>query len=120
MLGGFALWLTAPRSRSAAAARARTLGRGEGAPAHDVLARYGRHLASVGLLGLSVTGMTWSVHAGESIGRVQSALAGPPRPCPRPCPGTPPGRIPAADPCRRRTSVTWVSTRWWPRHGRPD
>ncbi|MEB3965740.1 PepSY domain-containing protein [Streptomyces kunmingensis] len=77
ILGGLALWLTAPRARKGlrrvlvpqggAKGRRRTMSW------HAVVGLW----ASVGLLGLSVTGMTWSVHAGASIGEIQSALAGP-------------------------------------------
>lgn len=77
VLGGLALWLTAPRSRG----RVRRVfvpqrgpkGRRRTMSWHAVVGVW----ASVGLLGLSVTGMTWSVHAGASIGKIQSALAGP-------------------------------------------
>ncbi|MEW1689321.1 PepSY-associated TM helix domain-containing protein [Streptomyces sp. NPDC091265] len=77
VLGGFALWLTAPRSRQrlrrVLVPRGGAKGRRHTMSWHATAGIW----ASVGLLGLSVTGMTWSVHAGESIGRVQSALAGP-------------------------------------------
>ncbi|MFF5568045.1 PepSY-associated TM helix domain-containing protein [Streptomyces sp. NPDC012623] len=77
ILGGLALWLTAPRSRQ----RIRRVLIPQGGPKgrrrtmswHAAVGVW----ASVGLLGLSATGMTWSVHAGASIGKVQSALAGP-------------------------------------------
>ncbi|MFI5663701.1 PepSY-associated TM helix domain-containing protein [Streptomyces sp. NPDC051684] len=77
ILGGLALWLTAPRSRQrvrrvlvpqgGAKGRRRTMSW------HAAVGVW----ASVGLLGLSATGMTWSVHAGASIGKIQSALTGP-------------------------------------------
>ncbi|MEV6264680.1 PepSY-associated TM helix domain-containing protein [Streptomyces sp. NPDC051784] len=77
VLGGLALWLTAPGSRQ----RLRRVlvplrgpkGRRRTMSWHAVVGVW----ASIGLLGLSVTGMTWSTYAGESIGKVQSALAGP-------------------------------------------
>lgn len=77
ILGGLALWLTAPRARG----RVRRILVPQGGPKgrkrtlswHAVIGVW----ASAGLLGLSVTGMTWSVHAGASIGRIQSALTGP-------------------------------------------
>ncbi|MER7967733.1 PepSY-associated TM helix domain-containing protein [Streptomyces sp. NPDC096080] len=77
VLGGLALWLTAPRTRQ----RVRRVVVPLGGPAgrrrtmswHAVAGLW----ASVGLLGLSLTGMTWSAHAGASIGEIQSALTGP-------------------------------------------
>ncbi|MFE6640757.1 PepSY-associated TM helix domain-containing protein [Streptomyces tendae] len=77
ILGGLALWLTTPRARN----RIRRIVVPQGGPKgrrrtmswHAVVGVW----ASAGLLGLSVTGMTWSVHAGASIGEIQSALAGP-------------------------------------------
>ncbi|MEV5129881.1 PepSY domain-containing protein [[Kitasatospora] papulosa] len=77
IVGGLALWLTAPRARK----RIRRVLVPQGGPKgrkrtmswHAVVGVW----ASAGLLGLSITGMTWSVHAGASIGEIQSALAGP-------------------------------------------
>ncbi|MFD7815738.1 PepSY-associated TM helix domain-containing protein [Streptomyces sp. NPDC059785] len=77
ILGGLALWLTTPRARN----RIRRVLVPQGGPKgrkrtvswHAVVGVW----ASVGLLGLSVTGMTWSTYAGASIGEIQSALAGP-------------------------------------------
>ncbi|MET7320241.1 PepSY domain-containing protein [Streptomyces sp. NPDC005549] len=77
ILGGLALWLTTPRARN----RIRRIVVPQGGPKgrkrtmswHAAVGVW----ASAGLLGLSVTGMTWSVHAGASIGEIQSALAGP-------------------------------------------
>ncbi|WP_435883226.1 PepSY-associated TM helix domain-containing protein [Streptomyces tendae] len=77
ILGGLALWLTTPRARN----RIRRIVVPQGGPKgrkrtmswHAVVGVW----ASAGLLGLSVTGMTWSVHAGAGIGEIQSALAGP-------------------------------------------
>ncbi|WSR53572.1 PepSY domain-containing protein (plasmid) [Streptomyces sp. NBC_01201] len=77
ILGGLALWLTTPRARN----RVRRVfvpqrgpkGRKRTMSWHAVAGVW----ASVGLLGLSVTGMTWSTYAGASIGKIQSALAGP-------------------------------------------
>ncbi|MEV5018077.1 PepSY-associated TM helix domain-containing protein [Streptomyces sp. NPDC053780] len=77
ILGGLALWLTVPRVRD----RIRRVFVPQGGPKgrkrtmswHAVVGVW----ASAGLLGLSVTGMTWSTYAGASIGKIQSALAGP-------------------------------------------
>nr|WP_308288186.1 PepSY-associated TM helix domain-containing protein [Streptomyces corallincola] len=77
VLGGLALWLTAPRSRERMrqvfVPRGGAKGRRRTMSWHATAGVW----ASVGLLGLSATGMTWSVHAGESIGKIQSALSGP-------------------------------------------
>ncbi|MYZ06674.1 PepSY domain-containing protein [Streptomyces sp. SID2999] len=77
ILGGLALWLTAPRSRQ----RVRRVFVPQGGPKNRRRTMSWHATAgvwaSIGLLGLSITGMTWSVHAGESIGKIQSALAGP-------------------------------------------
>nr|WP_272920938.1 PepSY-associated TM helix domain-containing protein [Streptomyces sp. SID2888] len=72
ILGGLALWLTTPRSRQ----RIRRVLVPQGGPKgrrrtmswHAAIGAW----ASVGLLGLSATGMTWSVHAGASIGKIRS------------------------------------------------
>ncbi|WP_343245939.1 PepSY-associated TM helix domain-containing protein, partial [Streptomyces sp. SID5785] len=77
VLGGLALWLTAPRSRGRVrrvfVPRGGPKGRRRTLSWHATAGVW----AAVGLLGLSVTGMTWSVHAGASIDTIQSALAGP-------------------------------------------
>jgi uncharacterized iron-regulated membrane protein len=77
ILGGLALWLTAPRARDrlrrALVPRRGPKGRKRTMSWHAVVGVW----ASAGLLGLSVTGMTWSTYAGASIGKIQSALAGP-------------------------------------------
>ncbi|MGW5097110.1 PepSY-associated TM helix domain-containing protein [Streptomyces nodosus] len=77
VLAGLALWLSAPRSRQRLrrvfVPRGGVRGRRRTVSWHATAGVW----ASVGLLGLSATGMTWSVHAGASIGTIQSALAGP-------------------------------------------
>ncbi|WP_406349406.1 PepSY-associated TM helix domain-containing protein [Streptomyces sp. NBC_00144] len=77
VLGGLALWLTAPRSRRrlrrVLVPQGGAKGRRHTMSWHATVGVW----ASIGLLGLSATGMTWSVHAGASIGKIQSALAGP-------------------------------------------
>ncbi|MEW2546188.1 PepSY-associated TM helix domain-containing protein [Streptomyces sp. NPDC047002] len=75
VLGGLALWLGAPR-RSRRLRRT-LLPRGGGgrrrtASWHGALGLW----AAVGLLGLSATGLTWSLHAGTAIGQIQDALHG--------------------------------------------
>ncbi|MGW1407249.1 PepSY-associated TM helix domain-containing protein [Streptomyces sp. NPDC002403] len=75
VLGGLALWLGAPRGRArlrkflprrAPGGRRRTLSW------HGSIGLW----VSIGLLGLSATGLTWSAHAGAEIGRIQDALGG--------------------------------------------
>ncbi|MGW0299030.1 PepSY-associated TM helix domain-containing protein [Streptomyces anthocyanicus] len=76
VLGGLALWAGTPRNRQ----RLRRLvvpdggakGRRRTMSWHGAVGLW----ASVGLLGLSATGLTWSGHAGASIGEVQDALGG--------------------------------------------
>ncbi|MFJ3038989.1 PepSY-associated TM helix domain-containing protein [Streptomyces tendae] len=76
VLGGLALWAGTPRNRQ----RLRRLvapaggakGRRRTMSWHGAVGLW----ASVGLLGLSATGLTWSGHAGTSIGEVQDALGG--------------------------------------------
>ncbi|MFK0121098.1 PepSY-associated TM helix domain-containing protein [Streptomyces sp. NPDC090994] len=94
ILGGLALWLTTPRARD----RVRRVLVPQGGPKgrkrtmswHAAVGVW----ASAGLLGLSVTGMTWSVHAGASIGEIQSALAGPSPALTTTLPGTTGGKDP--------------------------
>ncbi|MFG3105202.1 PepSY-associated TM helix domain-containing protein [Streptomyces tendae] len=74
VLGGLALWAGTPRNRQ----RLRRLvtpaggakGRRRTMSWHGAVGLW----ASIGLLGLSATGLTWSGHAGTSIGEVQDAL----------------------------------------------
>jgi uncharacterized iron-regulated membrane protein len=76
VLGGLALWLGAPRGRArlrkffvprrAPEGRKRTLSW------HGSIGLW----VSIGFLGLSATGLTWSAHAGANIGRIQDALGG--------------------------------------------
>ncbi|MFB7633541.1 PepSY-associated TM helix domain-containing protein [Streptomyces sp. NPDC056149] len=76
VLGGLALWIGAPRTRQ----RLRTVvlprrgakGRRRTMSWHGAVGVW----ASVGLLGLSATGLTWSAHAGASIGELKDALGG--------------------------------------------
>ncbi|GHA78573.1 peptidase [Streptomyces tendae] len=76
VLGGLALWAGTPRNRQ----RLRRLvtpaggakGRRRTMSWHGAVGLW----ASIGLLGLSATGLTWSGHAGTSIGEVQDALGG--------------------------------------------
>ncbi|MFG2319171.1 PepSY-associated TM helix domain-containing protein [Streptomyces tendae] len=76
VLGGLALWAGTPRNRQ----RLRRLvvpgggakGRRRTMSWHGAVGLW----ASIGLLGLSATGLTWSGHAGTSIGQVQDALGG--------------------------------------------
>ena len=76
VLGGLALWAGTPRNRR----RLRRLavpgggakGRRRTMSWHGAVGLW----ASIGLLGLSATGLTWSAHAGASIGEVQDALGG--------------------------------------------
>ncbi|MFF4469867.1 PepSY-associated TM helix domain-containing protein [Streptomyces sp. NPDC001599] len=76
VVGGLALWAGTPRNRrrlrrmavpdGGAKGRRRTMSW------HGAVGLW----ASIGLLGLSATGLTWSGHAGASIGEVQEALGG--------------------------------------------
>ncbi|MGW1188694.1 PepSY-associated TM helix domain-containing protein [Streptomyces sp. NPDC002559] len=76
VLGGIALWLGAPRSRE----RLRRLfvprrgpkGRRRTLSWHGAVGLW----AAIGLLALSATGLTWSAHAGTTIGRLQDSLGG--------------------------------------------
>ncbi|MDK0524366.1 PepSY domain-containing protein [Streptomyces sp. ML-6] len=76
VIGGMALWLGAPRSRE----RLRGLfvprrgpkGRRRTLSWHGVVGLW----VSIGLLALSATGLTWSAHAGATIGRLQDSLGG--------------------------------------------
>ncbi|GAA2658295.1 PepSY-associated TM helix domain-containing protein [Streptomyces lunalinharesii] len=76
VLGGLALWLGAPRTRQrlrrVLLPRGGAKGRRRTLSWHGVVGLW----ASIGLLGLSATGMTWSQHAGASIGALQDALGG--------------------------------------------
>ncbi|MFH8342413.1 PepSY-associated TM helix domain-containing protein [Streptomyces sp. AM6-12] len=76
VLGGLALWFGAPRTRrrlrSVLLPRGGAKGRRRTLSFHGAVGLW----ASIGLLGLSATGMTWSAHAGASIGSVQDALGG--------------------------------------------
>ncbi|WP_345648210.1 PepSY-associated TM helix domain-containing protein [Streptomyces tremellae] len=75
VLGGLVLWIGSPRR---ARRLRRTLlprpgaGRGRTASWHGALGLW----VAAGLLGLSATGLTWSLHAGTSIGKIQDALHG--------------------------------------------
>lgn len=74
--GGLALWLGAPRNRQ----RLRKLfvprrspgGRGRTLSWHGAVGLW----VSAGFLALSATGLTWSVHAGANIGKIQDSLGG--------------------------------------------
>ncbi|MFB7851687.1 MULTISPECIES: PepSY domain-containing protein [unclassified Streptomyces] len=76
VLGGIALWLGAPRSRE----RLRGLfvprrgpkGRRRTLSWHGAVGLW----VSIGFLVLSATGLTWSAHAGATIGRIQDSLGG--------------------------------------------
>ncbi|MYR45876.1 PepSY-associated TM helix domain-containing protein [Streptomyces sp. SID5910] len=76
VLGGLALWAGTPRNRR----RLRRLvvpdggakGRRRTMSWHGAVGLW----ASIGLLGLSATGLTWSGHAGTGIGEIQDALGG--------------------------------------------
>ncbi|MEU6346804.1 PepSY-associated TM helix domain-containing protein [Streptomyces sp. NPDC046977] len=76
VLGGLALWIGAPRTRQRL--RRIVLPQGGAAGRRRTMSWHGAVglWASVGLLGLSATGLTWSAHAGASIGEIQDALGG--------------------------------------------
>ncbi|MWA05857.1 PepSY domain-containing protein [Actinomadura sp. LD22] len=76
VLGGLALWLGAPRTRRRLR---RTLLPGDaGRGRRRVLSWHGAVglWAAIGFLGLSATGLTWSAHAGMSIGAIQDQMGG--------------------------------------------
>ncbi|MGW1260228.1 PepSY-associated TM helix domain-containing protein [Streptomyces sp. NPDC002513] len=76
VLGGLALWIGAPRNRrrlrrallpgGGAKGRRRTMSW------HGAVGLW----VSIGLLGLSATGLTWSAHAGANIGAIKDSLGG--------------------------------------------
>jgi uncharacterized iron-regulated membrane protein len=76
VLGGLALWAGTPRNRKrlrhlllprrGAGGRRRTMSW------HGAVGLW----LSIGLLGLSATGLTWSAHAGANIGKIKDALGG--------------------------------------------
>ncbi|KUL38494.1 peptidase [Streptomyces sp. NRRL F-4489] len=76
VLGGLALWIGAPRTRRRLRRlllpRRGTEGRRRTLSWHGAVGLW----ASLGLLGLSATGLTWSAHAGASIGELKDALGG--------------------------------------------
>ncbi|MFJ8601448.1 PepSY-associated TM helix domain-containing protein [Streptomyces shenzhenensis] len=76
VLGGLALWAGTPRNRQRL--RRLLLPRGGTKSRRRTLSWHGAVglWASVGLLALSATGLTWSAHAGASIGKIQDALGG--------------------------------------------
>ncbi|MEU6497264.1 PepSY domain-containing protein [Streptomyces sp. NPDC046984] len=76
VLGGLALWIGAPRTRQRL--RRVLLPRGGAKGRRRTMSWHGAVglWVSVGLLGLSATGLTWSAHAGTSIGEIQDALGG--------------------------------------------
>ncbi|MFF7142068.1 PepSY-associated TM helix domain-containing protein [Streptomyces nodosus] len=76
VLGGLALWIGAPRNRQRL--RRVLLPRGGAKGRRRTMSWHGAVglWASIGLLGLSATGLTWSAHAGTSIGEIKDALGG--------------------------------------------
>ncbi|MCQ8836044.1 PepSY domain-containing protein [Streptomyces samsunensis] len=76
VLGGLALWAGTPsnrqRLRRLLLPRGGAKGRKRTRSWHGAVGLW----ASVGLLALSATGLTWSAHAGASIGKIQDALGG--------------------------------------------
>ncbi|MGI5440664.1 PepSY-associated TM helix domain-containing protein [Streptomyces shenzhenensis] len=76
VLGGLALWAGTPRNRQRL--RRLLLPRGGVKSRKRTLSWHGAVglWAAVGLLALSATGLTWSAHAGASIGKIQDALGG--------------------------------------------
>jgi uncharacterized iron-regulated membrane protein len=76
VLGGVALWVTAPRNRGRLRDTLRPRLRGAGRQRvmswHAVVGL----CVSVGLLGLSATGLTWSNHAGANISELRAQLKG--------------------------------------------
>ncbi|MEV5350444.1 PepSY-associated TM helix domain-containing protein [Streptomyces achromogenes] len=76
VLGGLALWAGTPRNRQRlrrlVVPRGGVKGRKRTLSWHGAVGLW----ASIGLLGLSATGLTWSAHAGTGIGRIQDALGG--------------------------------------------
>ncbi|MBY8886118.1 PepSY domain-containing protein [Streptomyces sp. PTM05] len=76
VLGGLALWLGARRRRDRVRRtllpRLRGAGRGRLLSWHAVVGLW----LSLGLLGLSATGLTWSDHAGANIDKFRSQLSG--------------------------------------------
>ncbi|MFF0222059.1 PepSY-associated TM helix domain-containing protein [Streptomyces sp. NPDC004629] len=76
VLGGLALWAGTPRNRRRL--RHLLLPRGGAKGRSRTLSWHGAVglWACVGLLALSATGLTWSAHAGASIGKIQDALGG--------------------------------------------
>ncbi|MFJ2900660.1 PepSY-associated TM helix domain-containing protein [Streptomyces sp. NPDC087218] len=76
VLGGVALWLGAPRSRERLCGlfvpRRGPKGRRRTLSWHGAAGLW----VSVGFLALSATGLTWSAHAGATIGRIQDSLGG--------------------------------------------
>lgn len=76
ILGGLALWAGTPRNRQRL--RRLLVPRGGVSSRKRTLSWHGAVglWASAGLLVLSATGLTWSAHAGASIGEIQDALGG--------------------------------------------
>ncbi|WP_329130515.1 PepSY-associated TM helix domain-containing protein [Streptomyces sp. NBC_00670] len=76
VLGGLALWAGTARNRKRL--RRLLLPRGGPKGRRRTLSWHGAVglWASAGLLALSATGLTWSAHAGASIGRIQDSLGG--------------------------------------------
>ncbi|WP_343235061.1 PepSY domain-containing protein [Streptomyces sp. SID10853] len=76
--GGLALWLGAPRNRLRLRLRKLFVprrgprGRGRTLSWHGAVGLW----VSAGFLALSATGLTWSVHAGANIGKIQDSLGG--------------------------------------------
>ncbi|MEU9038155.1 PepSY domain-containing protein [Streptomyces sp. NPDC048352] len=73
-LGGLALWIGRRRARTADLVRPdrKATGRRKTLSWHGSIGLW----AAVGLVGLSVTGLTWSNYAGENIGQLQDRLGG--------------------------------------------
>ncbi|MEU3722974.1 PepSY domain-containing protein [Streptomyces sp. NPDC031705] len=73
-LGGIALWIGRRRARTADLVRPdrKATGRRKTLSWHGSIGLW----AAVGLVGLSVTGLTWSNYAGENIGQLQDRLGG--------------------------------------------
>ncbi|MFG2586237.1 PepSY-associated TM helix domain-containing protein [Streptomyces malaysiensis] len=114
VLGGLALWAGTPsnrqRLRRLLLPRGGAKGRKRTRSWHGAVGLW----ASVGLLALSATGLTWSAHAGASIGKIQDALGGSTPAVSTALP--PPGARTEAREARRRTSA---STRSSPRAATP-
>lgn len=73
-LGGLALWIGRRRTRKAAllVPDRKATGRRKTLSWHGSIGLW----ATVGLVGLSATGLTWSKYAGENIGQLQDRLGG--------------------------------------------